>query len=56
VKTCTKPDFKVSTDNVQRSTVEASKWSKKFLSDVWNKGEKEINIEELMKNREKVCI
>jgi hypothetical protein len=49
-------DFRVFADSVRRSTVEASKWSKKFLSDVWNKGEKEINIEELMKNREKVCI
>jgi hypothetical protein len=41
VKTCTKPDFKVSTDNVQRSTVEASKWSKKFLFDIWKEGGKE---------------
>ena len=30
VKACTDPDFKVSADNVQRSTVEALEWSKKF--------------------------
>jgi hypothetical protein len=29
---------------------------KKFLSDIWMIGRKEINIEELMKNKEKVCI
>jgi hypothetical protein len=29
VKTCTKPDFKVSGDDVRRSTVKASEWSKK---------------------------
>jgi hypothetical protein len=30
VKACTDPDFKVPADNVQRSTVEALEWSKKF--------------------------
>jgi hypothetical protein len=35
MKTCTDPDFKVSADHVQRSTIEASKWSKKFLSNIW---------------------
>jgi hypothetical protein len=29
---------------------------KKFLSDIWSMGRNEINIEESMKNREKVCI
>jgi hypothetical protein len=33
VRTCTERDFKDSTDNVQRSVVKASEWSKKFLSD-----------------------
>lgn len=44
VKSCTDPDFKVSADSAQRSIVEASKWSKKFLSDIWNKVGKEISI------------
>jgi hypothetical protein len=54
VRTCMEPNFKVSTDNVQRSIVEASEWSKKLLSDIWTKGGKKINIEESMKNKEKV--
>jgi hypothetical protein len=41
VKTCTKLDFKVSADNVRRSTFEASKWSKKFLFDIWKESGKE---------------
>lgn len=55
VKSCTDPNFKVSANSVQRSIVEASEWSKKFLSDIWNKGVKEINIDESTKNRETVC-
>jgi hypothetical protein len=36
VKACTDPDFRVSTDHVRKSIVEASEWSKKFLSKIWN--------------------
>lgn len=49
VRTCPHPDFRVSADNVRRSTIKASVWSKKFLSDIWNKGRKEINIKGSMK-------
>jgi hypothetical protein len=55
VRTCTEPNFKVSANNVQSSIVEAPEWSKKLLSDIWTKGGKKINIEESMKNKEKVC-
>jgi hypothetical protein len=40
VKTCTNPNFKVSVDDVRRSTVEALEWSKKFLSKIWKRGGK----------------
>jgi aspartokinase-like uncharacterized kinase len=56
MKVCTDPDFRVSTDHVRRSTIEASEWYKKFLSDIWKKSGKEISIKESIKNREKVCI
>jgi hypothetical protein len=56
LKVCTDPDFRVSADHVRISTNEASKWTKKFLSDIWKKGRKEISIEESIKNRENVCI
>jgi hypothetical protein len=56
VKTCTKLEFKVSTDSVRRSTIEASEWGKMFLSNIWTNSRKEISIEESMKNKEKVCI
>jgi hypothetical protein len=54
VKTCTDPDFNVSADNVRWLTIEASKWSKKFLSEIWKRCGKELSIEECIKNREKV--
>jgi hypothetical protein len=54
VRACTDPDFRVSTNHVRRSTVEASEWSKNFLCDIWKKGRKELSIEESIKNREKV--
>jgi hypothetical protein len=47
------PNFKVSADNVQRSTIEASEWSKKFLSEIWRRDGKELSIEESIKNRER---
>jgi hypothetical protein len=56
MKTCTDPNFEVPVDSVRRSTVEASEWGKKFLSDIWSKGGKEIALEESMKNREMVCV
>jgi hypothetical protein len=34
MKTCTDPNFEVPVDSVRRSTVEASEWGKKFLSDI----------------------
>jgi hypothetical protein len=34
VKVCTDPDFRVSTDHVRRSTIQASEWSKKFFSKI----------------------
>jgi hypothetical protein len=49
MRTCTNLDFKVSIDQVRRSPIEASKWSKKFLSDISKKGGKEICIEESIK-------
>lgn len=55
VKACTEPNFKVSANSVRRSTAEASEWSKKFLSDIWSKGGKEVSIEESLKNKQKVC-
>jgi hypothetical protein len=42
VRTCTDPDFKVSTNHIRRSTVKASKWCKKFLSDIWKKDERKL--------------
>jgi hypothetical protein len=54
LKTCLDPDFKVSTEYVKRSTVEASKWGNKFLPDIWSKGGKETALEESEKNREKI--
>jgi hypothetical protein len=51
VRDCTDPDFRVSADHVQRSNVEALEWSKKFLSEIWRRGGKELSIEESIKNR-----
>jgi hypothetical protein len=55
VKAYIVPDFKVSTDSIRRSTVEALESSKKVLSNTWKEGEKEISIEESIINREMVC-
>lgn len=55
MKACLDPDFKLSIENVRRSTVEALEWGK-ILSDIWSKGGKEIALEESKKNREKVYI
>lgn len=54
VKACTEPNFEVSANSVRRSTAEASEWSKKFLSDIWSKGGKEVSIEESLKNKQKL--
>jgi hypothetical protein len=54
VRDYTDLDFSVSADHVQRSTIEPSEWSKKFLSEIWKRDEKELNIEESINNREKV--
>ena len=54
VKTYIDPDFKVSIDDVRRSTVEASRWSKNFLSEIWKMGGKELSSEKSINNREKV--
>jgi hypothetical protein len=40
VRACTDPNFRVSTDHIQRSTVEALEWSKKFLYDIWKRGKR----------------
>lgn len=54
IKACSEPDFDVSAENVRRSTTEASEWGRKFLSDIWSKGGKEVSVEEAAKNSEKV--
>lgn len=56
VRACTEPGFEVSANTVRRSTVEASEWGNKFLYDIWTTGRKEVNIEEIAKNKVKVCI
>jgi hypothetical protein len=43
-------------ETIRRSTVEDSEWGKKFLSDIWSKGGKEITLEESKKNIDKVCV
>jgi hypothetical protein len=50
------PNFEVSMETIRRSTVEDSEWGKKFLSDIWSKGGKEITLEESKKNIDKVCV
>jgi hypothetical protein len=40
VRDCTGPDFRVSADHVRRSSIKASKLSKKFLSEISKRGEK----------------
>jgi hypothetical protein len=42
MKACRDLDFKVSGDDVRRSTVEALEWSQKFLSEIWRRGGKEF--------------
>ncbi|KAL5647158.1 hypothetical protein ACJX0J_041513, partial [Zea mays] len=42
IKACSEPDFEVSAENVRRLTAEASEWGRKFLSDIWSKGGKEL--------------
>jgi hypothetical protein len=53
---CLDPNFKLSLENMRRSSTEATTWGKKFLLDVWTKGGKEIALEESKKNKEKVLI
>jgi hypothetical protein len=56
MKTCIDSDFEVSVENIKRSTIEALEQGKKFLSDIWSKGGKEIDLKESKKNRDNVSI